>query len=342
MAHTLIQTIAYAAGKSGGHIVPCLTLALQWQEQTPHTPLFFTTQAALDQQIIERSPLPIDHVMLSLHHPYGAWYKKPLLLWNLLIAFVVSLSKLWKTAPTKIVTTGGLTAIPVCCAAYLLRIPIELYELNAIPGKAARVIGYCATHIYVCFADAQPFFNAQRCSRIAYPIRYTRQEKMTDQRDAQRALGFEPHIPMLLILGGSQGSQRLNNMVKQIIAHHGTSLNVIHQTGGTDLCDWQSWYKNQNIPAHVFAYNDHLAPYIAASDLVVCRAGAGTLFETLFFNKPCLIIPLEGVADDHQVANAYAMQKKYPALCTVLRQHEIEKDAKALYNEVVKKLVKKF
>lgn len=335
MANPLIPIIAYVAGKSGGHIVPCLTLLMQWNIHTPHLPLFFTTDAVLDQTIICTSHIPIEHRTLPLSSSYAAWYNKPVLMWHLFISFWISLYNLWKASPSKLVTTGGLTAIPACCAAYILRIPIELYELNAVPGRAARCIGQIATNIYVSFVDTQQFFNPARCFLVPYPIRYTEHEKNLSSTDIRTTLDFDSTAPTLCVLGGSQGSIRLNALMQEIMCAHKTQLNIIHQTGGTDPFDWQSWYKAHNVNAHVFTYTDNLAPYFVASDLIICRAGAGTLFETIFFNKPCIIIPLEGAADDHQLVNAYAMQKQYPDLCVVLRHHEIEKDPTILYNQIM-------
>jgi UDP-N-acetylglucosamine--N-acetylmuramyl-(pentapeptide) pyrophosphoryl-undecaprenol N-acetylglucosamine transferase len=336
MANPLIPFIAYVAGKSGGHIVPCLTLLMQWQVSTPHIPLFFTTDATLDQTIIQTSSVPLEHRALPLSSSYAVWYNKPVLAWHLFISFWISLYNLWKSQPIKLVTTGGLTAIPVCCAAYILRIPVELYELNAVPGRAAHYIGYIATHIFVCFVDAQQFFPPVRCSLVPYPIRYTEHEKNLSGNEIGTTLGFDSSAPTLCVLGGSQGSVRLNALMQEVIGVHKTAFNIIHQTGGTDPFDWHSWYKAHNVNTHVFAYTDNLAPYFAVSDLIICRAGAGTLFETVFFNKPCIIIPLEGAADDHQLVNAYAMQKQYPDVCVVLRQHEIEKDPTSLYNQIMR------
>jgi UDP-N-acetylglucosamine--N-acetylmuramyl-(pentapeptide) pyrophosphoryl-undecaprenol N-acetylglucosamine transferase len=316
MAPNLLSSIAYVAGKSGGHIIPCLTLMLHNPTSVP--PLFFTTDAALDQRIVQTSNIEVTHVPLPLSDSYSAWYKKIVLLWHLIISFCVSFYMLWQHQPTKLVTTGGLVAVPVCCAAYILRIPIELYELNALPGKSARFIGRMATNIYVCFADAQYYFNAQRCSVVPYPLRYTDQQ-MLHKEEACQQLGFTCSVPTLLILGGSQGSLQLNALIRECVALRTIPLQIIHQTGSIDSFDWVSWYKAHNVAAHVFAYHTDLAPYITASDVVICRAGAGTLFELVYFKKQCIIIPLEGAADDHQVVNAYAMQRQYPDLCTVLR-----------------------
>jgi UDP-N-acetylglucosamine--N-acetylmuramyl-(pentapeptide) pyrophosphoryl-undecaprenol N-acetylglucosamine transferase len=139
-------------------------------------------------------------------------------------------------------------------------------------------------------------------------------------------------------MGGSLGSLQLNALAKDIVQICGPNIQIIHQTGDTDTYDWQAWYDSQGIQSRVFTFDDNIIPYIMAADLVICRAGAGSLFELIYFEKPCIIVPLEGAADDHQVANAYAMQKRYPQLCTVVRHSIQEKSSQVISNVVKQKL----
>jgi UDP-N-acetylglucosamine--N-acetylmuramyl-(pentapeptide) pyrophosphoryl-undecaprenol N-acetylglucosamine transferase len=337
MASSIIQSIAYAAGKSGGHIIPCLTLMVQ--QPAIDTNLFFTTDASLDKKIIHTNNTSMVHMALPLSQSYNTWYKKPVLFWHLFISFCISLYMLWKYKPVQLITTGGLVSIPVSCAAYIVRIPITLYELNAIPGKSARFIGYMANIINVCFADAQQYFASDKTCMVPYPIRYTPSQKIT-KKEACQQVGLNPDIPILLIIGGSQGSIQLNALAKDI-THDIKDIQIIHQIGDTDTFNWQQWYHNNGIPNTVFTYDNNMVPYIAAADLVLCRAGAGSLFELMYFDKQCIIIPLEGAADDHQVANAYAMQKQYPHLCTIVR-HSIQEKSSHVISNLVKQKIKQY
>jgi UDP-N-acetylglucosamine:LPS N-acetylglucosamine transferase len=108
---------------------------------------------------------------------------------------------------------------------------------------------------------------------------------------------------------------------------------IIHQTGSRDQTDWHALYKRNNIPAVVFDYRDAIAPCYVAADLIISRAGAGMLFEILFFEKPSIIIPLEATTTSHQIDNAYAMNTEHPTLFTVI-QHQALADQNALCNHL--------
>lgn len=318
------NNICFVAGKSGGHILPCLTLAEKHKTDHPEsTLLFFSTDAPLDRSILSDHSLISNHVTL----PLGKFSSTPLyrqlsILWKLIRSFGTSLHQLHKHKPAIIIGTGGLVALPVCFAAMLLRIPIELYELNAVPGKAIKALAAIAHTIHVCFAQAAQYFSKYHCVHTPYPVRFDTTHKQISKELARKELGLDPNKKTLFIMGGSQGSVQLNNEIKNYIETSDTlhNLQIIHQTGARDQTDWHTLYARNNIQAVVFDYRDAIAPCYAAADLIISRAGAGMLFEILFFEKPSIIIPLEAQTTSHQRDNAYAMQEQYPELFTVIRQ----------------------
>jgi len=320
------NTIALVAGHSGGHIVPCLTIASQQLNKEDQC-IIFSTNAPLDRQIIANSSSISKHVPLKVHPPRN-WYQMPMHLIRMVGAFFQSLFHLHRAKPAKVITTGGLVAVPVCMAAWVLRIPIELYELNAVPGKAVKFLAPMATTIFVCFDKAKKYFPVAKCSRVDYPLRY--RDMGIDKVNVIDELKFDKARKVLLILGGSQGSHFINRAIAQLLIEHpelDAQLQIIHQTGASDQTDYAAQYHKLNIPAHVFAYHDNLAPFYGVADLVIARAGAGTIFETLHFKTPCILIPLETQATDHQVDNAQAIAAEYPEQFIMVRQNEIEGDS---------------
>jgi UDP-N-acetylglucosamine--N-acetylmuramyl-(pentapeptide) pyrophosphoryl-undecaprenol N-acetylglucosamine transferase len=316
------QTIACAAGHSGGHIIPCLTLTAQELKDNENRCLFFSTTAALDAQILKNNPLVDTHIALHVTPPRH-WSQAPGHLLRMLSAFFKSFFYLARSKPSKIITTGGLVAVPVCIAAWILRIPIELYELNAVPGKAVKFLAPFATRIFVCFANATKFFPSTKCSRVNYPLRADYISQTKDE--VMDKLKFDSSRKTVFILGGSQGSHFINRAIALMFGQHAdlqTKLQIIHQTGASDATDYAAIYRELNIPAHVFQFASNLAPFYAVADLVIARAGAGTIFETLYFKKPCILIPLETHATDHQVDNAQAIAKEYPELFTMIKQSD--------------------
>lgn len=326
------KTICCVAGKSGGHIIPCLTIVQNNQiNNAPANILFFSANTPLDKTILTTNKMVSWHVMLPLSSRAGSYIKLAL---NSLSSFVLSFFYLCKYRPQEIITTGGIVAIPTCLAGFILRIPITLYSLDALPGKAIQALTPLATSIITPFATSTKHFPAQKCSVAPYPIKYQPAEHYTDTVTAQKKLGLSPHKKTVLVLGGSQGSLFLNQCMQQWTndaSFTPKNIQIIHQTGAIDDTDWQHFYASKNITAHAFSYYPDLALMYAAADLIICRAGAGTLFEIKFFNKKCIIIPLSTHTTDHQIYNARAMSHEYSALFHFIAQKEVEKNPTILF-----------
>jgi UDP-N-acetylglucosamine--N-acetylmuramyl-(pentapeptide) pyrophosphoryl-undecaprenol N-acetylglucosamine transferase len=328
------KPICCVAGKSGGHIIPCLQFAKK-QYLTPTTPLLFiSTTAALDKKIVAQFPEITDHLELALRNvPYRAGWKLPLFAFSFLRATWKSFWYLKKHKPSCIISTGGFVALPVCIAGKLLRIPISLFELNVIPGKAVGALTKLATTVFICFKETQSSIKLP-CVLTTYPLRFSEDDKKVTPEEAKKQIGFSETKKMVLILGGSQGSQFLNNLIQQIPLSLLKNYVVVHQTGTDQVAECSDFYARNKIDAQIFAYQDNLALYYQAADSIICRAGAGTLFEALFFEKQTIVIPLETHTTDHQLANAYAMQRMRPDLFFVLRQHDLGKDPELLWQRL--------
>ncbi len=319
------KTVCFVAGKSGGHIIPCLTIARNdYMQHTPTNILFFSANTPLDHKILHDDKNISWHIPLSLSSRSGSLFAT---LWHALTSFISSFFYLLKHRPEKIITTGGIVAIPPCLAGFILRIPITLYSLDAVPGKAIQFLAPFATSIITPFASSQKYFSACKCSVQPYPIKYRAAADTCDQRTALEKLGLSLNKKTIVVLGGSQGSIFLNDCMKKLVedpSFDPETMQIIHQTGSLDKTSWNSLYEDKNVTAYVFSYMPDLQPVYAAADLIICRAGAGTLFEIKFFNKPCIIIPLETNTTTHQVDNAQAMSSEYPELFCTLEQKEIE------------------
>ena len=320
------KSICCVAGKSGGHIIPCLQFA---KKQCVHfdTPLLFiSTTAALDKKIVAQFPEITNHLELALRNiPYREWWKLPLFAFSFIQVIWKSFWYLKKHKPSCIISTGGFVALPVCIAARLLRIPISLFELNVIPGKAVSVLTKLATTVFICFKETQSYIK-RPCVLAPYPLRFSEQDKNITPTEAKIRLGFFETKKLLLILGGSQGSQFLNNLIQQIPITILQTYLIVHQTGAEQVAECTNFYEQNKVTAQIFAYRDNLAFYYQAADIIICRAGAGTLFEALFFEKQTIAIPLETKVTDHQLDNAYAMEKMRPDLFFVLRQSDLNKE----------------
>lgn len=336
-----ILSICFVAGKSGGHLLPCITKAQQIKAEHPTAQLYiFSTGSDLDNKIINK------HKYLQHYVPAKLWdvpYQQPWLLpffaCNVAWYFCKSLYELWKIKPQKIISFGGFNSIPVCLAGKLLRIPFEIYELNVEPGKATKFLSYFTNTIFVCFEETKKYFPKHTCIIFDYPVRFTPQAKEFNKQQLLDQYHLSSHRKTIVILGGSQGSTLLNKVFKECIESYPDLVNkiqVIHQTGDLDYENYKDFYQTHNIPALVFGYHEGLQDFYNVADLIISRAGAGSLFEIKFFGKPCICIPHETANTNHQIQNVLALQHEHPDQFTIIPQSDFDKDV--LYETIMKKI----
>lgn len=279
---------------------------------------FFTTQKKIDAHI-------------SSHYSWvSQWVACPIMPleadltsavrfgFQVLITVIMSLWHYVKNRPSRIVTTGGFLALPLCYVAKIFDIPIDLYEVNSTPGRAALVIGQWAQNVYVTFQSCIKFFP-KRCSLVPYPLRFEQKDRLIDKSELISFINnelenknklFDSHRKTILIVCGSQGSVYVNDLFKEWLREqHGPFIQVVHQVGFSDKTDWGVFYDKHRIPALVFSYREDIGKLYGLADVVICRGGAGTLFEVEFFKKKCIVIPLECPYTSHQVDNAVQMAK---------------------------------
>ena len=325
LTHHAMLILCFVAGKSGGHLLPCITKAEQaLQNQTAQQIYLFSSGSSLDYKIMEKHPSITHYVPAVIDSiPYKQPWLFPLFMWNMSSYFFHSLYKLWNIAPAKIISFGGLNSIPVCLAGKILGIPFELYELNVQPGKAIKFLSYFTDTVHICFTQTAQYFNHKKTVLTPYPVRFTQKDFEFDKDKLLAQWNLKSDKKTILILGGSQGSVFVNQAIKESLLQSqlfSDSVQIIHQVGIYDHDDYQKFYVQHHIPAVVFAYNEQLQNFYNLADVIICRAGAGTLFEVEFFKKPCIIIPLQTDLNDHQLENAQAMTDMYPDRFSMITQ----------------------
>ena len=328
------QIIAFVAGHSGGHIIPCITQAKKELAEKAETDvLFFSTNSELDKKIFSN----YNFIKYKMFLPNLSLSKKLNFIWNFKSVFIQSLITLIKYRPIKIVSMGGLVSVPVCLAAKLLNIPIVLWELNVEPGKAVKFISKLTPNINICFEETRKYFKNKTCNLVAYPVRFDESLKKTNQKDILEKIGFNISKKTLFIIGGSQGSTFINNLVKDFIIQNPTikeKIQVIHQTGA-DKFDWKNFYQSAQINAITFDFYNKVEEYYMAADIIICRSGAGTLAEVLFFEKRCITVPLKTNTTSHQILNADALMRQYPHLFYVIIQNDIVQNKNLFFDYIL-------
>jgi len=319
---TTLMSICFVAGKSGGHLIPCTTKAEQLLEQN-QTVCLFSSGSELDEQILSKHP-KIKHLCpITLDDVPEKWWNYPKFLCKIGYYFFSCLYHLYQIKPVKVISFGGLVSVPVCSAAQCLKIPVELHELNVEPGKAINFIARFNPEVHVYFSETARYFPKHRVVFAEYPIRFTEQDKILDRKQLYEKFTLDPNKKTILVLGGSQGSISLNKLIKEFVIQNPeikNSLQIIHQTGIQDPENYATFYKKYGIDSFVCSFYSELEDFYNLADLLISRAGSGTIFEARFFKVPTIIIPHETTYTRHQILNAESMMHTYPEQFFMIRE----------------------
>jgi len=301
-------------------VTPAIALANEIRARRPEAEfLYVGTRAGKEAEIVPKYGIELTFVRA---HQWG--FEPP---WQL-VRFAFRLARgvlraMWillRKRPDAVIGTGGYVAAPLIFANVILRklglskTRTIIHEQNTTPGKLNHLVGRGADLVLVSFPDARRYFPS--AVYVGYPVRGEIHPQ--DRAGAKERLGIPPDTQVILVFGGSSGARTINRAVIDALPILGKrgNLKIIHGTGGPltgydpvadcrdrlaahglNGADLDGWYE-----AHQFI--DRMADYYAAADLVVGRAGAGTLAELCASGRPALLIPKSNLAGDHQVMNA--------------------------------------
>lgn len=216
------------------------------------------------------------------------------------------------TAPDAIISKGGYGSIPVVIAGWMLRVPTFLHESDSIPGLSNKICSKFCEKVFVSFPLGETeYFPKSKMIETGNPIRSNLSEGTKDY--ARKAFDLVDDRPIILVLGGSQGSERINDLMIDVLPDALKEFEIIHQTGKDGFRKVHN-EASATVPPELLKYyhpyffldDRELSSAYAAADCVVARAGAGTIFEIAALKKPSILIPLPEAAQNHQVKNAYA------------------------------------
>jgi UDP-N-acetylglucosamine--N-acetylmuramyl-(pentapeptide) pyrophosphoryl-undecaprenol N-acetylglucosamine transferase len=213
-----------------------------------------------------------------------------------------------KEKPDLIVGFGSFHACPLLLAAWLARVPMVLFESNALPGRVTRLFSRPAVCTAVYFKEAMRHLKGKSIE-VSMPRRA--QGNWPSQQDAKRALGLDPDKPLLLALGGSQGATAINRAVRELLAHWPEGWQLMHCAGSEEEAEaTRLLCKERGIRYYLRAFEPEMARAWQAADLALCRAGALTLSEVMEHAVPAVLVPYPFAADQHQLHNARCLEKR--------------------------------
>jgi UDP-N-acetylglucosamine--N-acetylmuramyl-(pentapeptide) pyrophosphoryl-undecaprenol N-acetylglucosamine transferase len=225
-----------------------------------------------------------------------------------------SRSLLSNSRPDVVVGVGGYSSGPVVLAGWWLRIPTMIVEPNAYPGLANRLLAHFVDRAALAMSEAGACFGAKGVV-TGIPVRA--------EFNSMPARGNAAGRFTVLVYGGSQGSHALNSIVCSALAtlkELGTGLRIIHQTGDREIELVRSAYAEAGIEADIRPFLPRIYEEFAEADLIISRAGAGTVAEITAAGRAAILVPFPGAADDHQSKNARALESAGAAV--VVRESE--------------------
>jgi UDP-N-acetylglucosamine--N-acetylmuramyl-(pentapeptide) pyrophosphoryl-undecaprenol N-acetylglucosamine transferase len=317
--------ILFTGGGTGGHIFPIIAITREIRRIYNKKPPRFFYVGPRD----DFAPVLLSQEGIKVKTIWAGKIRRYLRLksffQNLVDVFIKlpvgifqSFNYIFFLAPDLIFSKGGFGSIPSVIAAWILRIPILLHESDVVPGLANRFLSRFASVIFVSFPRTE-YFSPSKMALVGNPIR--RELLEGSKEEAREFLKLSSEKTVILILGGSQGAQRINDKVLEALPGLLTEFEVIHQAGVKNLRQVKIEAKvvipkNLEKSYHVFSFFKEagLKKVYQIADLIVSRAGSGTIFEIAANGKPSILIPLPESAQAHQIKNAYTYAERGAAI----------------------------
>ncbi|HEX2853169.1 MAG TPA: UDP-N-acetylglucosamine--N-acetylmuramyl-(pentapeptide) pyrophosphoryl-undecaprenol N-acetylglucosamine transferase [Opitutaceae bacterium] len=293
-----------SCGGTGGHLSPGIALA-EGLAAHGHEATLLISEKKVDARLSEKYP------QLRFQRVPGTGFSwNPLGLARCMISqsrgFRFCRRLVREQRPAGVVGFGGFTSAPLVLAGFFSRVPVALHESNRVPGLAVRLLGRLARRVYLPPGINLPGVRASRTRHVGQPVR--REIQKHDPAAARTALGLAPHQKVLVVFGGSQGASPLNDWVRgnlSLLAGEGVQVYCVTGLGkGNEETLELKTKTGEPVRAIFRAFTDRVAELMSAADLVVSRAGAGTLAELIRCETPAILVPFPQAADDHQRANA--------------------------------------
>jgi len=324
--------IAFTGGGTGGHFYPIIAVAQKVnkildEEKIVGAKLYYISDSPYDKEMLFENGLIYEEVStgkIRRGPDAKGFYKNILDIFKTCFGVVSATFKLFSIYPDVVFGKGGYASFPTIFAARLLRIPVIIHESDAAPGRVNLWAGKFAKKVAVSFKESAHFFPKETVAHTGQPIR-TEIEHPATRSEALEYYKFESNIPVILVLGGSQGAELINNTVLDALPELVKRYQIIHQTGVRN-------FKAVHERAQVILGNDQnklryiVLPFLnplaikmssGVASIVISRAGS-MLFEIASWGVPSILVPITHTNNDHQKKNAFSYARA--GACTVIEE----------------------
>ncbi len=296
--------IIIAGGKTGGHLFPGIAVAQRVQDLDPDARILFVgTNAPFEVDTLARHGF--DHrAIISRPIKGGSLLGKAWSAALVLVSMIQAMYIILRFRADFILGVGGFSSFALVAAGRLLFRATAIQEQNAIPGMTNRMLSRIAHTIFISFEETQGMPVNHKTILSGNPIRRPSESAQIKEAPVLELAGPKDFI--ILVTGGSQGAASINRAFLDAVdmMDNTNDLYILHQTGADGVAEATDFYKRKNLKASARAFFHDMPALQRRADLVITRAGAGTLSELAVKGKPAILVPFPHAADDHQTANA--------------------------------------
>ena len=283
------KLVVFAGGGTAGHVFPGLAVIETLGQRGYQDVVWIGSNGGMERGLVEAHGIRFYGIPAGKLRRYLS-LRNVLDIAKVFAGFVSAIILLLRLKPAVVFSKGGYVTVPVVAAARLLGVPAGTHESDSDPGLATRINARFVERVFLSFEASKSYFSPERqkrCVSVGNPVRRDLAEGNAERGRA--FLGFGADRPVVFFVGGSLGSAQINRLLGDMLEGLSGRCNVVHQRG-----DHAPLRENDESYVSIDFIGREYADVLAAADLVVCRAGAGTLWELALTKKPAVLIPLPG------------------------------------------------
>lgn len=324
--------IIISGGGTGGHIYPAIAIANELKSRFPYCEILFVgAKDKMEMQKVPQAGYKIEGLWIS-------GIQRKLTLDNLkfplkLMSSLLKSRKIVKNfKPDVAIGTGGFASGAVVKVAAQMGIPTVIQEQNSYPGITNKLLSKKAKVICVAYEGLEKFFPKDKIVFTGNPVRQDLLNVEQNRQDAIKHFDLNPNKKTLLVLGGSLGARRINQLIeKEMDFILNQDVQIIWQCGKFYFEEYKKYNEKENI--QVLSFIDRMDLVYAAADAIISRAGASSVSELSIVGKPTIFIPSPNVAEDHQTKNAKSIADKNGAI--LIKESELDIRFKDVFSEII-------
>lgn len=322
-----------SGGGTGGHIYPAVAIADELRRRYPDCDILFVgAQDKMEMQKVPQAGYPIKGLWIS-GIQRSLTFDNAMFPLKMLSSLLKARTIIREFQPDVAIGTGGFASGPLLRVAAAAGVPTLIQEQNSYPGITNKWLSAKARKVCVAYDNLERFFPAGKIVKTGNPVRQDLLEIHGKRAEGIAHFGLSENKKTLLVLGGSLGSRRINQLIaKEVVNIAAQEVQVIWQCGKFYYDEYQS-YENENIKVRAFIERMDLA--YAAADVVISRSGASSVSELCIVGKPVIFIPSPNVAEDHQTKNAQAIVDAKGAI--LLKENQLDTQFTPTFSELLQK-----